>query len=289
VSPELDEAAVERASQGLTLALPRVAHRGRVGEVRAASVGASMEIHDFRPYQPGDDLRQVDWNAVARTGELILRVRQDEVAPRIEVVLDGSRSMALTQEKAARARELALLLCKVALREGLTPTLLLTGRTPQRATGGGCMALARGADFDAVDSLAEAIRRAPPLRLCGLRLVVSDFLYEADFERFTERLARDAAGVWLLQLLDVEDANPSGAMGAQLVDSETGEGLDRVLSQAVLEGYRQRLAQHQRLLSASVQRVRGRVLTAVADTGVEALARGALRPLFDAAATAGAA
>lgn len=280
--PELDEAAVERASQGLTLALPRTPHRGRVGDVRAASVGASMEIHDFRAYQPGDDLRQVDWNAVARTGELILRVRQDEVAPRVEVVLDGSRSMALTPAKAARAREVALLLCRVAQRQGLEPTLLLAGRTPQRSQGLSCGALLRGAELDAQDDLASALRRGPPLRRCGLRLVVSDFLFEADLERFTERLGRETAGLWLVQLLDAEDASPSGGTGAQLVDSETGEALDRVLSEAVLEGYAKRLGQHQRLLGACAHRVKGRLLTAVTDKGVEALARGPLRALFEA-------
>jgi uncharacterized protein (DUF58 family) len=105
----MDEAAVARLVPGLTLALPRVPHRGRVGEVRATSAGSSLELHDFRAYQPGDDLRQVDWNAVARTGELILRIRQDEVSPRVEVVLDGSRSMALSARKAACTREVALL------------------------------------------------------------------------------------------------------------------------------------------------------------------------------------
>ncbi|WP_169832341.1 DUF58 domain-containing protein, partial [Corallococcus exiguus] len=92
----LDEAEVARLAPGLSLALPRLPQRGRVGEVRATSAGSAMELHDFRAYQPGDDLRQLDWNAVARTGELVLRVRQDEVSPRVEVLLDGSRSMGLS-------------------------------------------------------------------------------------------------------------------------------------------------------------------------------------------------
>ncbi|HLL53295.1 MAG TPA: DUF58 domain-containing protein, partial [Myxococcaceae bacterium] len=196
MAAELDEAAVERASEGLSLALPRTPHRGRVGDVRSASVGSSMEIHDFRQYQPGDDLRQVDWNAVARTGELILRVRQDEVSPRVEVVLDGSRSMAISPAKAARAREVALLLCRVAQRDGLEPTLLVTSRTHRRATGAGAAAVVRACEFDAQDDLASALKRSPPPRRCGLRLVVSDFLFEADLERFTERLSREASGLW---------------------------------------------------------------------------------------------
>ena len=65
---DFDEAEVSRLAPGLALALPRTPHRGRVGEVRASSAGSSLELHDFRTYQPGDDLRQMDWSAVARTG-----------------------------------------------------------------------------------------------------------------------------------------------------------------------------------------------------------------------------
>ncbi len=113
MSTAADESEVARLAPGLALALPRVPHRGRVGEVRATSAGSSLELHDFRVYQPGDDLRQVDWNAVARTGEIILRVRQDEVSPRVEVLVDASRSMALSPAKEARAREVALLAVEV--------------------------------------------------------------------------------------------------------------------------------------------------------------------------------
>lgn len=213
MSGALDERAVERAAEGLALALPRVPHRGRAGDARAASVGASMEIHDFRAYQPGDDLRQVDWNAVARTGELILRVRKDEVAPRVELVLDGSRSMALTAAKASRARELALLVCKLALRQGLEPSVVVTSRVPQRAAGAGVVPVVKGAAFDAADDLGVALRRSPPLRPCGLRVVVSDLLFDAPLDTLAERLARDAAGLAMVQLLDAEDEEPSGGQG----------------------------------------------------------------------------
>src|SRR5256885_640958 len=141
-----------------------------------------MEIHDFRQYQLGDDLRQLDWNAVARTGELILRVRQDEVSPRVEVLLDGSKSMAVSEEKAARAAEVAALLCTVAARQGLEPTLVVTGKSAQRGTASACAATLRAGALDAGDDLLEALRRSPPLRPCGLRVVVSDFLFEVSMD-----------------------------------------------------------------------------------------------------------
>jgi uncharacterized protein (DUF58 family) len=283
VGVPFDDAAVERASQGLKLALPRTPHRGRVGDVRSASVGASMEIHDFRSYQPGDDLRQIDWNAVARTGELILRIRQDEVAPRVEVVLDASSSMDVSPRKAARACEVAALLCRVAAAQGLEPSLTVVGRTPQRMTGTACHPALRGVVLDGRDGLAEGLSRAPPLRPCGYRAVVSDFLFEAPLERLAERLARGAAALAWVQLLDPEDLDPTGGYGARLIDAESGEALERILSPAVLRAYQRRLGEHQKAVRSAAHRVRATFVTSTVEPEIQAMARTALGPLMEAA------
>lgn len=276
----MDGKAVARLAPGLTLALPRMPHRGRVGEVRASSVGASMELHDFRAYQPGDDLRQVDWNAVARTGEMVLRVRQDEVSPRLEVLVDGSRSMALSPEKEARARELALLTVEVGALQGLAPTLLTSGTRGERTQGHACGAAVRASVFDASDDLPRALGRLPPLRPCGLRVVVSDFLFEADLDGLVARLSRGAAALFLVQVLDAEDLEPSGGEGARLVDAESGAALEELLTEEVLAAYARRFAEHQRMLRASALRARAALLTAPAPEPLEALVRGPLRALF---------
>ncbi len=278
----MDEAAVARLVPGLALALPRVPHRGRVGEVRATSAGSALELHDFRAYQPGDDLRQVDWNAVARTGELVLRIRQDEVSPRVEVVLDGSRSMALSPRKATRAREVALLTAEVAARQGLTPTLLVAGARPDRAQGPACRAALEATSFDARDGLPESLGRLPPLRPCGLRVVVSDFLFEADLPALCARLARGASGLFLAQVLDAEDLDPSGGEGARLVDSESGAALEELLTDDVLAAYSRRFSEHQRTLRGAALRARGALLVAPAEEPLAALVAGPLRPLFTA-------
>lgn len=278
---KFDAAAVEAAASGCALRLPRGPHRGRLGEVRAASVGASLELHDFRQYAPGDDLRHVDWNAVARTGELYLRVRQDEVSPRVEVLLDGSASMAVSPEKSARAAELAAWVVTLARRGGLDPTLVVTGETVRKASGPSTRALLEAMTFEGREPFDEALRRAPPLLPCGLRVVVSDFLLEAPPGPFAERLARGAAGLVLLQVLDVEDVSPSGGAGARLTDSESGEVLERVLTPGVLAQYEARLRAHVGLWEAAARRVRATWAQAVADQALSTLARSALAPLVE--------
>ena len=52
-----------------------------------------MEFADFRPYQPGDDLRYVDWKIAARADRWVVKQYEEETNLRATIVLDVSRSM----------------------------------------------------------------------------------------------------------------------------------------------------------------------------------------------------
>lgn len=279
----LDRAAVERAAAAVSLRLPRTHHRGRTGEVRANSVGSSMELHDFRHYHPGDDVRHLDWNAVARTGELVIRVRQEEVSPRVEVVLDASASMAVSPEKAARTRELGLLMCLLAHRQGLESVLLTVGGAGRKARGVEATVALSALELDGVEPFHLALPRSPPLRPCGLRIWVSDLLFEAEPEPIARRLAQGAQGFAVVQVLDEEDLEPSGGSGARLTDAESHESLERILTRSVLEDYQRRLQAHLGAWDEALRRVRATVVRCSAGRSVEALARRELAPLWEAA------
>jgi len=63
------------------------------GDFRSAALGTGSELAMVRPYQPGDDVRRIDWNVTARTHEPHVRV---DLAERVLVtwlVLDTSPSM----------------------------------------------------------------------------------------------------------------------------------------------------------------------------------------------------
>jgi uncharacterized protein (DUF58 family) len=263
---------VERAAAGRELRLPRGPQRGRVGELRSSSVGSALELHDFRHYHPGDDVRHMDWNAVARTGELVLRVRQDEVSPRVEVVVDATASMGVSPQKAARTREAALLFCTVAQRAGLESVLITVGQALRRAFGHEARAALLALEPVGRESFAEALGRAPPLRPCGVRVLVSDLLFEASPEPLARRLARGASALYVAQVLDAEDLAPTGGTGARLTDAETGEVLERILTEDILQRYRDRLEAHQRLWAQAVLGVQGRIATGSAEFSIDRLA-----------------
>src|SRR5215831_2971172 len=116
--PSIDWRAVRIVAASSRLALPRTPAGGRLGERLGTGTGSSLEFQDYRQYAPGDDLRHVDWAAYARSEVLTVRLYREEVAPRIDLVLDVSRSMTVTVPKARAYGELcALLACGCASAE----------------------------------------------------------------------------------------------------------------------------------------------------------------------------
>jgi uncharacterized protein (DUF58 family) len=64
------------------------------GDHRSSRLGQGTELAQIRPYVAGDDVRKIDWNATARTGQPHVRVHVAERALTTWLVLDVSASMA---------------------------------------------------------------------------------------------------------------------------------------------------------------------------------------------------
>src|SRR5438094_5169387 len=60
---------------------------------RSPRKGFSVEFAEYRPYQPGDDLRYIDWKIAARSDRWVVRQYEEETNLRASIVLDVSRSM----------------------------------------------------------------------------------------------------------------------------------------------------------------------------------------------------
>ncbi len=73
---------------------------------RSPRKGFSVEFAEHRPYQPGDDLRYLDWRIAARADRWVVKQFEEETNARAVVVLDVSRSMQWTGD-AARLTKLA--------------------------------------------------------------------------------------------------------------------------------------------------------------------------------------
>src|SRR4051794_10405332 len=111
----------EAAARRFALAVPRGGPVNRTGGAAGSRAGSSLEFQDHRGYEPGDDLRHVDWNAFARTDQLSVKLYREEVAPHLDLLVDGSRSMALEGATKARATlALAVFLTAAGANAGFT-------------------------------------------------------------------------------------------------------------------------------------------------------------------------
>jgi uncharacterized protein (DUF58 family) len=73
---------------------------------RSPRKGFSVEFAEHRPYQPGDDLRYLDWRIAARADRWVVKQFEEETNTRAMLVLDVSASMRWTGE-AGRLTKLA--------------------------------------------------------------------------------------------------------------------------------------------------------------------------------------
>ena len=104
---------------GLELAARRVLDGLGAGRHRSPSLGPASEFHDHRAYQPGDDLRQVDWRLAARTDHLLVRRQREDRELPLVLVVDSSASMAWGEPaKLDTARLLAAVLGLMACDQG---------------------------------------------------------------------------------------------------------------------------------------------------------------------------
>lgn len=91
------------------------------GSNRSNMLGAGVELAQVRPYEPGDDVRQIDWNVTARTTQPHIRVQVAERVLTTWLVLDTSASMTFgtaERRKADVAEGVALAVGHISTRRG---------------------------------------------------------------------------------------------------------------------------------------------------------------------------
>jgi uncharacterized protein (DUF58 family) len=107
------------------------------GDYRSVLLGEGTELAQVRPYEPGDDVRRIDWNVTARTRVPHVRVELAERVLVTWVVLDVSPSMQFgtaDRRKADVAEGVALAVGHVATRRGNRLGVITFGDSRPRAT-----------------------------------------------------------------------------------------------------------------------------------------------------------
>ncbi len=259
--------------QALDLRLARRSNSPLPGEHRAPGVGQGTELQQLRPYEVGDDVRQLDAAASARTGEPHVRLHVPERALTTWVVVDVSPSMAFgtaSRLKADVAQGVAIAVGQLAVRRGGRLALLEFGAEKARVlppTGGrGAVARLRHALDEGVavdgtrvreDGLAKGLARVGRMaRASGLVVVISDFRDETGWQRDMRRLSLRHSVV-AVEIRDPREESLPALGRLAVVDPETGKVVEVDTSRSKL---RERFAAAERdrriALADDLQRAR---------------------------------
>ena len=109
------------SARGLKLSVSAMTHNQRQGLRRVRRHGQGLEFHSTRPYQPGDDVRNIDWRVTARKQKAYTRVFQEDHENPVFIVVEQSLALRFGSRlkfKSVLACELAALLGWVALGVG---------------------------------------------------------------------------------------------------------------------------------------------------------------------------
>jgi uncharacterized protein (DUF58 family) len=226
--------------RNLHLAAKLIVEGMNVGIHRSPYHGFSAEFLEYRPYEPGESSRLIDWRKYAKSDATVVRLYQDETNLFAHLLLDTSASMRFASPSNPTKFEYARVLCAAlawllvrqrdavgyaafdaAARLYLPPrstnvqlrTIISTIDRTLPSGGASCGA--------AIDALAGRLRKR------GLTVVLSDFLDDADTIAHGLRHLRfkrqDVIALWLRDPLERSFALDSPL---RLRDLESGATLD---------------------------------------------------------------
>lgn len=225
---------------GLELIAARVVEGLFSGVHRSPHRGFSVEFAEHRMYQPGDDLRFVDWRMFGRSDRYYVKQFEQETNLRATILLDVSASMDWTSApdlptKFWYARQLAASLALLLTRQGDAAGLMAFDsdvRLRIEVKGGDAHwreivraleSLAPGGRTDPATPLTAAAAR---MRRRGLAILLSDLLVDPEETRLALRMLRHQGHeVMVLHLMDPGERELPSVGDARFVDPETGQEL----------------------------------------------------------------
>ncbi len=210
-----------------------------IGMHHSRSRGAGLEFAQYRAYEPGDELRQVDWKLYARSDRFFVREAERESPLAIWLLVDATASMA--QDDAARpgwsrlaaAKGLAACVAEVALRQGDRFGLVVLRGDGLRVTAPASSVRQRDRlllelhGVHAHGSWPDVTRLRPLWERIGagdLVLLLSDLFEEGAVDVAT-RLAGARREVVAIQMLTAGERDFPFEGGHRFVDPESGEEL----------------------------------------------------------------
>lgn len=256
------------------------------GEYHSVFKGIGIVFEEVRAYQPGDDVRTIDWNVTARMGHPFIKRFVEERELTVLLVVDCSGSLAFgtgSHQKREVAAELAAVLAFSAIANNDKVGLIAVTDTVERFVPPGkgtrhVLRLIRDILFFQPTRAGTALRQGLDylnriLRRRAIVFVMSDFL-DTGYERALKQTGRrhDLIGI---RIVDPREQELPAVGLLEVEDAETG---DHVLldtsSRAVRDAYARAAALRYEELRQLAHRARMDLVNVTTDgTHLDALAR----------------
>ena len=280
-------------AQQLTLFSPKAARNMLLGNVRSRFRGRGMEFEEVRRYQPGDDIRTIDWKVSARTQQTYTKLFCEERERPCHILVDQRSSLFFGSEKQFKsvlAAELAAAIAWAALAGGDRVGGQVIGDLTERD----CRArrnkqavlqlihnidelnqLLQQPSNETSTTLANSLEECRRITRPGTAIfVISDF---HDFDDAAAKALTNLgkhADITLLHVCDaLEDTLP---ISGSIAISDGVHNSNIFLSKSLKNAYQEKRAKQQQVLTSAV--TQARALYANIDT--QLLAREALMKLF---------
>ena len=91
------------------------------GSNKSQAIGYGQEFSQYRNYEPGDDLRQLDWKMYARSERYFIKQAEIETNITVKFIIDASNSMSYSEQQVSKlmyAKMISAALAYVARKQG---------------------------------------------------------------------------------------------------------------------------------------------------------------------------
>jgi uncharacterized protein (DUF58 family) len=226
---------------GLEVVAREVVEGFLTGLHRSPHRGFSVEFAEHRMYQPGDDLRYIDWRMFGRSDRYYVKQFEEETNLRTYLLLDTSSSMAWSSSpgdlppKLWYAKQLAACIALLLLRQGDSVGVVgfddrVRVHTPPRGGRRHWYEIVRSVsalEASGRTEAASAVRDvAGRLRRRGLVVLISDLLVDPDTTRLALRFLRHRGHeVLVFHIMDPGERELPSFGDARFVDPETNDEL----------------------------------------------------------------
>jgi len=235
-------------------------NRGLNGTMFRQRAGSSLEFLEHRDYQPGDDLRHIDWSVMAKRDQVYVKCFEQESTPVLDLVLDHSQSMNLVDsEKAAGTLKLVAAVTTAARAAHFHVKIWLAGSSLAddlaADPSGGCHLFQTPnphpaswpiPDFCGIQNLADAFQeRLPSFRPQGFRILISDLLFDADPTPIIQQFSQQSQSCLIIQVLADADITPPSHGSVRIIDSESNETQTVFIDADLQKRYTEAFNRHQ--------------------------------------------